>query len=400
MGYLTMKKWINILGAVLLYLSVSTILRPTVIGPDGITVLGIPIAGQSVRGMITQTMMFMSVYLVLKHNKTGYIVSLSLNIYSAALATFSMIQTQTSNPLPGIISYAGTMVLITLIMLHITEITRQKKVLQESEDQLYAMAFYDSLSGLANKDLFVKELDKAIVLLKGEKSIMGIMFVDLDSFKSVNDTLGHSAGDVVLQIVAKRIQACLEKEDMVARFGGDEFLIRISSAETINELHKMVDHIFEAFKKPITVQNIDFSITVSAGVALYPVDGETPETLIKNADIAMYLAKKNGRNQCAYCTEKMKDDIVKELTMTNNLYQALQKKELSIAYQPQVSVETQEIIGFEALLRWKNPEYGVVSPEVFIPLVEATGMIIPMGLWVLEAACKQNNEFRKISKKD
>lgn len=175
---------------------------------------------------------------------------------------------------------------------------------------------------------------------------------------------------------------------------------QICNFEKVEDLHKITKKIMDSLQKPILVNNVEFVITASVGVAVYPVDGEDPETLIKNAEIAMYAAKHKGNNESVFCSPKMKNDVVKKMKLTNNLYRAMENKELYLQYQPQINVETKEIIGFEALLRWNNAEYGLISPEVFIPLAETNGMIIPIGLWVFKTVCEQCKECRKAFNKD
>lgn len=256
------------------------------------------------------------------------------------------------------------------------------------------------MTNLPNRDLFMDRLDQAINRAKRNAQLIGVVFIDLDSFKSVNDTMGHSSGDYVLNQMAERLSSCLRKADTVSRFGGDEFLIQIAGIKKVDDIKKVTDKIMDAFKNPITVHNSEFFITASAGVAVYPVDGEDSETLVKNADIAMYAAKNNGKNQSVFCSPEMKDDVIKKLKLTNNLYRALDKNELFLHYQPQVKVETEEIIGFEALLRWSNEEFGMVPPGEFIPLAEKTGLIKQIGLWVFRKVCVECVSCRNYYNKD
>ena len=401
------SKFGNLLLFVIAYVLLSVVIRDIALTDKNVKIVGFEITTSALRGIITQIQMLISVYIVLKENRMGYIASVLLNMYSMLIAIFFMVQTKSPTALPGIISYGGAFLIITLIIFYkkraggyLTEIESQKMNLIESESKLHKMAFYDSLTGLPNKELFINRLEQNISLAKRNGKLIGTMFIDLDSFKSVNDTMGHSAGDIVLKSVAERFENCVRKEDTVSRFGGDEYLIQICNFEKVEDLHKITKKIMDSLQKPILVNNVEFVITASVGVAVYPVDGEDPETLIKNADIAMYAAKNKGKNESVFCSPKMKNDVVKKMKLTNKLYRAMENKELYLQYQPQINVETKEIIGFEALLRWNNAEYGLVSPEVFIPLAETTGMIIPIGLWVFKTVCEQCEMCRKVFNKN
>ncbi len=351
--------------------------------------------------------MFISVYLVIREDKPGYVTAILLNAYGILLASIYAIANASTVPIPGIMNYLGVFLVIVLIVgykkktsLHIEKIEEQSKSLMESEKKLHYMAFYDSLTGLPNKALFINRLDQAIFTARRNASLIGVMYIDLDSFKSVNDTMGHNTGDLVLLKIAERLSSCLRKEDTISRFAGDEFLIQIANIKKVENLYKISEKIMNSFKDVVKVKNSEFFITSSIGVSVYPVDGEDSETLVKNADIAMYAAKSNGKNQCVYCTSEMKDDIIKNMKLANSLYRALDNNELFIFYQPQISTKTQEIIGFEALLRWNHNEYGMVPPSVFIPIAEKTGLIKPIGLWVIKTVCEQFKSFRNKENKE
>ena len=215
-------------------------IRNTALSEKDITILGIEITTSALRGIITQIQMLICVYLVLKENKTGYIISVILNIYSMLVAILFMIHTKSPSALPGVISYGGAFLIITLIIQYkrrasgyIKKIESQKQTLIESESKLHKMAFYDSLTGLPNKELYMNRLDQNISLANRNGTLIGIMFIDLDSFKSVNDTMGHTAGDIVLKSVAERFEHCLRREDTVSRFGGDEYLVQICNLDKI-----------------------------------------------------------------------------------------------------------------------------------------------------------------------
>lgn len=264
----------------------------------------------------------------------------------------------------------------------------------KTEKDITYLAYYDTLTDLPNRVLFRNRLEQAIDLAKGSVKSLGVIFIDIDGFKEVNDTLGHDWGDHLLNRIGRRLSDSIRKYDTVARFGGDEFLIMVPQLSRKEDLEAVAKKIMAVFHHPIAVEEQEFYITASAGIAVFPDDGENVNNLIKHADLAMYAAKKNGKGQYAFCTKAMKDDVLEKMSLTNSLYRALERNELHLYYQPQVDVVSQEIIGFEALLRWEHPKLGPISPVVFIPIAEETGLINSIGEWVLMTACAQNKEWQ------
>lgn len=265
----------------------------------------------------------------------------------------------------------------------------------ESEIEINNLAYFDALTRLPNRILFRNRLEQALSLAKRGEKYLGVVFIDVDGFKEVNDTLGHDWGDQVLVEIGKRLTASVRKYDTVARFGGDEFLIMVPQIAIREDLEKIATKISSIFDQPIIVGEQEFYIKASGGIAVFPEDGETVNSLIKNADLAMYTAKKNGKGQIVFCSEAMKDAVMEKINLTNSLYRALERNELKLLYQPQVCAKTQEIIGFEALLRWHHPMLGSISPAVFIPIAEQTGLINSIGEWVLITACAQNKTWQE-----
>lgn len=267
-------------------------------------------------------------------------------------------------------------------------------VKMEAEKEISYMAYYDSLTGIPNRSLFKNRLEQEILLAKRDRTLVGVIFIDLDSFKLVNDTIGHYGGNEVLKEVANRLSACIRKQDCVARFGGDEFLVQVNQVEELDEILKIADDILTSISKPITIKEQEFFTTASMGVAVYPFDGDDTETLIKNADLAMYVSKENGKHQYTLCSKEIKEEALNKTKITNHLYKAIEKNEFVLYYQPQICTATKEIVGVEALLRWNNHEFGMIPPKVFIPLAEQMGLIDPIGKWVLETACHQNKAWQ------
>lgn len=396
-------EYIYIIFCIIFYLTGAFLIRELSIRSGTARLSDLQISSNTLRGVITQLQMLISITLALRERKTGFFAAVVLNILSIFNTALFFIRHKSADALPGFVSYLGVILIISLINNYkrkkdnyLREIEAQSKILEESEKKLHHMAFYDSLTQLPNRELFMDRLEQAIHKAKRTASLIGVAFIDLDAFKTVNDTLGHSAGDQLLEQVGKLLSSNLRKSDTVSRFGGDEFLIMITDIEKVEDIRKIMSKVMELFGKPVTIQDSEFFITASAGVAVYPVDGEDAETLLKNADIAMYSAKSKGKNQSVFCTSDLKSDVMKKMKLTNSLYRALDNNELFLHFQPQIKIETEEIIGFEALLRWNNEEHGDVPPDLFIPLAEKTGLIKPIGLWVFEAVCEQCKKCRQI----
>lgn len=270
------------------------------------------------------------------------------------------------------------------------EVEERKRI----EERISEMAYYDQLTGLPNRALLMDRIAQALVMAQRESTIFAVLFFDLDRFKIINDTLGHTMGDEVLKDVSERLKRYTRRSDTLARQGGDEFTVVAQNIANIEDVTKIAENILSAFKKPFSIQKQQFSISVSMGISIYPNDGVDAETLIKNADIALYKSKDGGRNSFRFYDSTMDEGIATRLTLGNKLCAAIEKNEFLIHYQPQVDTSTGEIFGFEALVRWQDPDGGLISPGEFIPVAEDTGLIVPLGEWILREACKQNKEWQ------
>lgn len=259
----------------------------------------------------------------------------------------------------------------------------------QQENEISNMAFYDYLTKLPNRILFMDRAAQAIKLTERTNKKIAVVFLDLDAFKAVNDTLGHDAGDELIVKTAEKLSKIMRKSDTVSRFGGDEFLILLNNMKSINDIPKIIDRILAIFDKPFTINGHECFVSASAGIAVYPRDGIEPAELIKNADLAMYKAKENDKSRYKLCTEDMKNELNLKIELTNSLIKALERHEFTVHYQPKVNTGSKKIIGVEALLRWNNPQYGMIPPATFIPLAEQSGIIGPIGDWVLMEACRQ-----------
>lgn len=275
----------------------------------------------------------------------------------------------------------------------ITHLITDLWVKLDAERELYFKANYDMLTGLPNRNTFFKHLSHEISKAERNGKLVGVIFIDVDSFKAVNDSVGHESGDFILAQIGRALHDLIRSYDLLARFGGDEFLVMIPQVDTVDDIKSVAERIMNSFQKSYTIKNQEFHISVSAGISVYPNDGTDPETLIKNADLAMYRSKEHGKNQYTFFNEDIKADILRKIRLIEDLHRAFERNEFKLYYQPQISAASKKIIGIEALIRWFHPEFGILSPEVFIPLAEQIGLISSIGDWVLKTACLQCRKY-------
>lgn len=264
----------------------------------------------------------------------------------------------------------------------------------EAEKEITHRAYFDQLTGLPNRLLFKDRLVQGIEESKQTEKMIGIIFLDIDSFKTVNDMMGHEGGDKLLIQVSQKLVGSIKKTDTVCRFEGDEFVIMLNNIAREKEVLKIANRIAGLFKHAFIVNGQEFYISANAGIAICPKDGETTEELLKNADIAMYKAKEKGKNNYVLCSTTIKEEVSFKNILTSDLYHAQENNELMVYYQPQICLETGRIVAVEALLRWQHRELGMILPKVIIPLAEQTGLINPIGEWVLKTACSQNKNWQ------
>ncbi len=271
----------------------------------------------------------------------------------------------------------------------IRDITERKT----AEQQIEFQAYHDSLTGLANRRLFQEHLTLALALAQRRSRLIAVLFLDLDHFKVVNDSLGHSVGDELLKIVGARLKSAVREGDTVARVGGDEFTIVLQDLQHKDDAVIVAEKVLRTIAEPVDVSGRRLYVTTSIGITTFPDDGDDAETLIKNADNAMYRAKAEGRNTFHMSTQELNRSMQERMTIESGLHQAMERNEFELYYQPQIDIRSMRVVGMEALLRWRHPQRGIVAPADFIGVAEDRGFIVLIGDWVLRTACKHTRSI-------
>ncbi len=279
------------------------------------------------------------------------------------------------------------------------DLKEQIKKREIVEKELEFMAYYDELTSLPNRSLFLEELKNSLLQAKRHDTLLGVIFIDLDRFKKINDSYSHYIGDVLLKVASSRLKGLLRESDVIARNGGDEFIIYLENMHDAREPFVVANKIIECMNRKFEIEGHTIHIGASVGISLYPLDGDDAVDLVKKADTAMYEAKKLGRNNFQFYSSSMSAQIADRLKIENALHSALENNEFFLVYQPQVSLITGQTTGFEALLRWKNPEFGIVSPVKFIPVLEETGLIYEVGEWIIREVLQFISSGKSANKK-
>ena len=370
-----------------------------------------------------------SVYLVVSAVKNGYIIGVSINVIQFLLVARNVFSRGNISSAPGMILPICTIITITIIYVFsrrlnqkYEEIKEQKEELvtlyeelaitegelfnqnkqlleynqdmKENEEKLNYLAFFDVLTELPNRKMIINRLDILITLSMEKKMKFAMIFIDLDNFKRINDSMGHHAGDLLLQEVALRLKAVIHPDDMLGRLGGDEFALIIQRQLEEDEIVTYLESLRKEILKKFYIEKTELTISASFGISVYPRDGDNSTDLLKCSDTAMYKVKEDGKNGVQFFNKEMKDRIFMRMELEKRLLESIENDELYLVYQPQYRSDTKKLRGFETLIRWNSPELGFVSPVTFIPVAEETKFINQMGRWILRTACKKFKELQ------
>ena len=279
---------------------------------------------------------------------------------------------------------------VTSYMVMLTDISERHRVVEQARHQ----AEHDALTGLPNRTLFMDRLEQALATVARQHRQFALMFIDLDHFKAINDNHGHEAGDAVLQEVANRLRRCVRRVDTVSRLGGDEFVVLLADIGGVDQAAHVAATIMQSVGRPVQAAAGSLNLSVSIGIAICPSDGDDPKTLLRHADVAMYHAKESGRSAFQFFSPEMNSRVLERVQMESRLRRALDNGEFELEYQPEIEIGSGRTVGFEALIRWRDPERGLLMPDAFIGAAEESGLIVPIGQWVLREACQQARRWR------
>ncbi|MHB8130523.1 MAG: putative bifunctional diguanylate cyclase/phosphodiesterase [Mobilitalea sp.] len=353
-------------------------------------------------GIISQLMVMIAVILVLNPIKRSVMVAIFLSVYTALGASIAVIFEGNINALPGVVVPISAIAIVIIISryahslnMQIKKVIEYNQIMKENDELLHHIAYYDSLTELPNRKMMMDQMELLTKDSSSTKKSFLLVFFDLDNFKKINDTLGHSVGDFILTQVTLRWRGWLNSEDLLGRVGGDEFALLIDRELPMDRLLEYLEGFRTVLLDAIVVEYKEFFVSASFGITRYPEDAKDTTELFRNADIALYKAKSTGKNEYRFFTKEMQNEIITRIQLENGLRASIRKNELYMVFEPQYLCGTNTLRGYEALARWRSPEIGLVSPAQFIPIAEETGIIIEMGKWIIKTVLMKFKELQR-----
>ena len=343
----------------------------------------------TIRGIIVQLQIILLLSLTIKYALKGFVSALILNVFSIFSVLTLMIVGSSISFLPALIAYLTVLIILYLIFVYQQEISLKINQLKKEKKKLHYMAYYDNLTEIANREMLIERLDYLSSMSEAEKINYKLIFIDFKNFKKINDSWGYETGDYILQEIAFRLQKIVDENDLSARLGGDEFAVVVQRELEAEELKRYIRKIKRELEKTYKYDQKEITLSSNFGISAYPEDGQNSKEMIRSADIAIYKAKQSLNKEIEFFAKNMEKDVIAGVQMEDSLKRAVKNEEFHLVFQPQYKIDGEKLRGFETLIRWHSPEQGTISPALFIPTAEKTGLIKEIGEWVIRTSIRK-----------
>ena len=343
----------------------------------------------TIRGIIVQLQIILLLSLTIKYALKGFVSALILNVFSIFSVLTLMIVGSSISFLPALIAYLTVLIILYLIFVYQREISLKINQLKKEKKKLHYMAYYDNLTEIANREMLIERLDYLSSMSEAEKINYKLIFIDFKNFKKINDSWGYETGDYILQEIAFRLQKIVDENDLSARLGGDEFAVVVQRELEAEELKRYIRKIKRELERTYKYDQKEITLSSNFGISAYPEDGQNSKEMIRSADIAIYKAKQSLNKEIEFFAKNMEKDVIAGVQMEDSLKRAVKNEEFHLVFQPQYKIDGEKLRGFETLIRWHSPEQGTISPALFIPTAEKTGLIKEIGEWVIRTSIRK-----------